>query len=63
MAPIKFGLSIIVIKGAPKGGGAAAPKSPQTEIKKKTDFVDLVISNVVRDFPNGWNQPLKSTDN
>jgi hypothetical protein len=37
------GPSIIVTKGAPKGGGAAAPKPlPETEIKK-TDFVVMMI--------------------
>jgi hypothetical protein len=48
----------------PRGGAAALkpPKMPKTEIKKKTDFVDIMISKVLRDFPFGRNQPLKSAD-
>jgi hypothetical protein len=42
------------------GCRAAAPtKSPKPEFKKK-DFVDIMISKVLRDFPFSRNQPLKS---
>jgi hypothetical protein len=56
----------VLSRGTPKGGGAAArasapPKPPKTEIKKK-DFVDIVISNALRDLPISRNQPLKSAD-
>jgi hypothetical protein len=51
-------------RGAPKRGGGAAglqpPKTPKPKFKK-TDFVDF-ISKLLRDFPFGQNQPLKSAD-
>jgi hypothetical protein len=52
-------------KGAPKGVGgcrAAAPQKPQNWNLKYTDFVDTMISRVLRDFPFSRNQPLKSAD-
>jgi hypothetical protein len=36
------------------GGGAPGvqpPKPPKTEIKKKTNFVDITISKALRDLP------------
>jgi hypothetical protein len=38
------------------------PRPPKTEIKKKTAFVDIMISEVLRDFPFSQNQPPKSAD-
>jgi hypothetical protein len=37
------------------------PKHPKPKLKK-TDFVDTMISNVLRDLPFSRNKPLKSTD-
>jgi hypothetical protein len=51
---------------APKGRGgcraATPPKPPKTEIKKNTDFVDIMISKASRDLPFSLNQLLKSAD-
>jgi hypothetical protein len=52
-------------RGIPKGGGLPGcrpppTKGPRTEIKK--NLVDIVISNVLRDFTFSRNQPLKSAD-
>jgi hypothetical protein len=47
------------------GGGcwAADPaQTPQKRNLKTTDFVDTMISKVLRDFPFILNQPLKSAD-
>jgi hypothetical protein len=44
--------------GAHPRGAAAAPK---TEIKKN-DFIDIMISKVLRDLPFSRNQALKSPD-
>ena len=47
------------------GGGcraAAPPKTPQNRNLKSTDFVDIIISKVLRDFPFSRNQPLTSAD-
>jgi hypothetical protein len=53
-----------LVRGAPKGGGgcrASAPSNPQNpKLKRNTDFVDTMISIVLRDLPFSWNQPLKS---
>jgi hypothetical protein len=38
------------------------PKRPKTEILTNTDFVDTMISKVLRDLPCNRNQPLKSAD-
>jgi hypothetical protein len=53
-----------LIIGAPYGGGGrrAAPPPAQSEIKNNTDFVDTVISEVLRDLRFRLNQPLKSAD-
>jgi hypothetical protein len=57
-------LNITVIKDAPKGSGRGySPPNPlNTEIKNR-DFVDMIISKLLSDFPNSLNQPLKSADN
>jgi hypothetical protein len=58
----------IFVQGRTQGRGRAAglqppPQTPKTEIKKKkTGFVDIMISNLFREFPFSRNQPLKSAD-
>jgi hypothetical protein len=56
----------VLDRHAPKGGKglpSCSPPPPQMEIKtKNTDFVDTIISNVLRDLPFSRNQPLKSAD-
>jgi hypothetical protein len=53
-------------QGRIKGGGGAAGLQPlqNTETWKleHTDFGDIMVWKVLRDFPLSWNQPLKSTD-
>jgi hypothetical protein len=46
--------------GASKGGSCRP--SPQNRNLKNTDFVDMVISKVLRDLPIGRNQLLKLAD-
>jgi hypothetical protein len=54
--------NFVLNRGAPNGGcRAAAPTPPKPKFKKR-DFVDIVISSVLRDFPFSRNQPLKSAD-
>ena len=50
--------------GAPKGGCVAGLQAPlpKAKLKKKTDFVDNVISKVLRDLPFNLNHPLISAD-
>jgi hypothetical protein len=53
--------------GPPGGGGGLQPDSPPTPSPKNrnlknTDFVDIMISKVLRDFSFSRNQPLKSAD-
>jgi hypothetical protein len=44
----------------PRGGGCQAAAPPKPKLKKKeTDFVDIMISKVLRDLPFSQNQPLK----
>jgi hypothetical protein len=56
------------VQGRTQGGGAAAMQlhpnpPPQKNINlKNTDFVDIRISEVLRDFPFSRSQPLNSTD-
>jgi hypothetical protein len=38
------------------------PQAPQNRNLNNTDFVDIMISEVLRDFPFSRNQPLKSAD-
>jgi hypothetical protein len=48
---------------APRGTAGLQP--PQTTQKwnfKNTDFVDIVIAKLLRDFHFSRNEPLKSTD-
>ena len=50
-------------QGAHKGRGPAGlqfPQTPQNRTLKSTDFVHIMISKVLRDFPFSRNQPLKS---
>jgi hypothetical protein len=42
--------------------GAAGLYSPHITLLKTTDFVDTMITNVLRDLPFSRNQPLKSAD-
>jgi hypothetical protein len=51
-------------RGRTQGGAAGLqhPQTPQNRNLKNTDFVDIVISKVLRDFPFSRNQPLKSAD-
>jgi hypothetical protein len=52
-------------KGAPKRGcRAAAPPPPNKPAKPKLKkkFVDIMISDVLCDFPFSQDQPLKSAD-
>jgi hypothetical protein len=54
-------------RGATKRGGGLLSYSlplqtPQKRSLKYTDFVDITIPQVLRDFPFSWNQPLKSAD-
>jgi hypothetical protein len=49
-----------------KPGGRSAHEGeglqpPKTEIKKK-HIIDIMVPKVLRDFPFGQNQPLKSAD-
>jgi hypothetical protein len=53
-------------QGPTKGGGglpgcSPLPKPPTPKFKNP-DFVDIMISNVQRDFPFSRNQQLKSAD-
>jgi hypothetical protein len=43
-------------------GGTASLQPPSTLNLKNTDFVDIMVLNVLRDLPMGRNQPLKSAD-
>jgi hypothetical protein len=38
---------------------AAHPDPPKTEIKKKNDFLDIMVSKDLRDSRFSRNQPLK----
>jgi hypothetical protein len=56
--------SVVLYAGAqPRGGGcrAAAPQTPQ-KLNFKIDFIDIMVSEVLRDLPFSRNQPLKSAD-
>jgi hypothetical protein len=50
--------------GAHKKGGSRvpAPEKPRKRNLKDIDFVDIMISKVLHDFPFSRNQPLKSAD-
>jgi len=50
------------------GGGdvltsCSTPPPPNIEIKKKNSFVDMMLSNVLRDLLFSQTQPLKLADN
>jgi hypothetical protein len=52
-------------QGRTQGGcraAASAPNPTKPKLKKNIDFVDIAISNVLRDLPFSRNQPLKSVD-
>jgi hypothetical protein len=57
----------IFIKSAPEGGRehcqAAVPPNPKNRNLKNTDFVDIMMSNILHDLPFSQNQPVKSADN
>jgi hypothetical protein len=42
--------------------GCSPAQTPQNRNLKNTDFVDIMISKALRDFPFSQNQPLKSAD-
>jgi hypothetical protein len=48
-----------------EGGGSEGVQAPPQKNRslKNTDFVDIMIANVLCDLPFSRNQPLKSTDN
>jgi hypothetical protein len=48
-------------RGLP-GYSPPLPNPRKPKFKKKTDFVDIMISKVLRDFPFSRNQPLKLAD-
>ena len=50
--------------GGTKGGcrAVAPPQASKTEIKKKTYFIDMMISNVLRDVLFSRTQHMKSAD-
>jgi hypothetical protein len=47
-----------------QGGSSRATvaQTPQNRNFKNTDFVDTIVSKVLRDLPFSRNQPLKSAD-
>ena len=55
-------------QGGTQGEGGLQPSSPPLQIsqnrnlKKNKDFVDIIVSKVLRDLPFSQNQPLKSAD-
>jgi hypothetical protein len=54
-------------RGTPKEGAAGLqyppPQTPQNQNLKNTDFVDIMILQVLCDFSFSRNQPLKLADN
>jgi hypothetical protein len=54
----------ISLQGRTQGGeapGLQPPKPPQNRNLKNTDFVDIMIANVLRDLPFNQNQLMTST--
>jgi hypothetical protein len=51
-------------QGRPQRGGLQPGTQPpsQSKFKRNTNFVNTVISVVLRDFPSSRNQPLKWAD-
>jgi hypothetical protein len=53
------------VQGRTQGGrlqGCRHPLNPQNRNLKITDFLDIMVSKVLLDFPFSRNQPLKSAD-
>jgi hypothetical protein len=46
----------------PRGGVPGCDLPPPPNEIKKTDFVDIIISKILRDLHFSLNQPLKSAD-
>ena len=46
-----------------EGEAAGLQPPPKAKLKKKTDFVDTMLSKVLRDLPFSLNQPWKLADN
>jgi hypothetical protein len=60
-----FSTDHIIQPGAHTRGGAAGlqpPPIPHNRNLKNTYFADIMISEVLRDFPFSRHQPLKSAD-
>jgi hypothetical protein len=65
MTPVIVTWRIYESSGAHKAGSAAglqSPQAPRNRNLKNTDFVDIMISEVLRDLPFSQNHPLKSAD-
>jgi hypothetical protein len=67
MCNIKVNVAMIRAKqGRIQAGGGCRPAAPppthQIRNLKNTDFVDIMVSQVPRDFPLSRNQPLKLAD-
>jgi hypothetical protein len=56
--------NIVGHSGTPRGatGLQPPPHTPQNRNLKNTDFVDIMISKVLRDLPFSRNQTMKSAD-
>jgi hypothetical protein len=62
---IHFITSVISKQGRTQGGGgclatAPPPQTPETDIKKNTDFVETMVSKVLRGFPFSRNRLVSS---
>jgi hypothetical protein len=42
--------------------GCSPRNPPNPKVKKKTDFIVIMMSKVLRELPFSQNQPLKSAD-
>jgi hypothetical protein len=50
------------LRAHPGRGAARLHPPPPSQNLKNTDFVDMMLSNVLYDLPLNQNQPLKSAD-